>query len=307
MAGRLLERGFSLMISDPSPENRAPLVARGAAHRASAAEVAACCDLVFATIPNDAALQAVVSGPDGLVAATTRPTAFVEMSTVSPAASAEAAATLAEAGIGYLRAPVSGSTNLARDGKLTILASGNATVWTRVEPAFEVMAARRFYLGTGEEARYMKLVLNALVGGTSALLSEAMLLGEAGGLSRAQIMEVVSESAVASPLLAYKQEAIVTDDFTAAFSIEQMIKDFTLICAAANRQGLPMFATSFILQQYHAARAAGLGESDFFALMNWLRDMVSPGGKENDHDRAWRGAVGGADEETRAATPAIGS
>ena len=107
-----------------------------------------------------------------------------------------------------------------------------------------------------------------------------MLLGEAGGLSRAQIMDVVGQSAVASPLLAYKRAAIVEDDFTPAFSVEQMIKDFTLICGAANREGLPMFATGLILQQYHAAAAAGYRDADFFALMNWLRAIVDLGNRK---------------------------
>ena len=287
MASRLVERGFRVAVCDFDPANRAPLVARGATPKADVAELGASADLVFATIPHDGALESVVFGGDGakgLVDARPLPSALIEMSTVSPAASARIASVLAEAGIAYLRAPVSGSTDMARDGKLTVLASGDAATWDRAVEVFDVLAARRFYLGEGEQARFMKLVLNTLVGATSAVLSEAMLLGEAGGLSRAQIMDVVGQSAVASPLLAYKRAAIVEDDFTPAFSVEQMIKDFTLICGAANREGLPMFATGLILQQYHAAAAAGYRDADFFALMNWLRAIVDLGNREGGRE-----------------------
>ena len=123
---------------------------------------------------------------------------------------------LSEAGILYVRAPLSGSTALAEKAALTVLASGDADAWTTVLPYIERMASRHFYLGPGEEARYMKLVLNTLVGATSAVLSEALALGESGDLDRARMMEVICESAVASPLLAYKREALVANDFSPA-------------------------------------------------------------------------------------------
>ena len=289
MAGRLIEAGHLVVIADPVPENRASLVARGAQVADDVGDLFGRCAVVFATIPNDAALDAVVFGDGtapGLVSGHARPAAFVEMSTVSPHASLRAAEGLERADIAYLRAPVSGSTDMAKAGKLTVLASGDPEAWRLAEPLLSAVSARRFYLGPGEEARYMKLVLNTFVGATSAILSEAVLLGEAGGLSRAQMMEVLAESAVASPLIGYKRTAIENDDFSPAFSVEQMVKDFTLICEAGNRQHIPMFTTSFILQQYHAAVAAGHAEDDFFVLVKWLRDLSGRGAIDSPSETA---------------------
>jgi 3-hydroxyisobutyrate dehydrogenase len=198
---------------------------------------------------------------------------FVEMSTVSPECSKDIAAALADKGIAYVRAPLSGSTTLAEKAALTVLASGDEAAWATVLPTIRLLSARQFFLGVGEEARYMKLVINTLVGASSAILAEAVALGESGGLSRASMMEVICESAVASPLLKYKAGAVVDADYAPAFTIEQMIKDFTLISAAGGKTGVPMLTTNLILELYRAAANSGLRKDDFFALVKWQADI----------------------------------
>jgi 3-hydroxyisobutyrate dehydrogenase-like beta-hydroxyacid dehydrogenase len=274
MATRLIEAGHKLTICDPVAENRASLVARGAKVSATAGDVAARCALIFVTIPNDAVLAALINDTDdrsGFIAQVASGSVLVEMSTVSPQLSERVARILARRGVGYLRCPISGSTTLARSGKLTALASGDKAAWETASPLLDLLALRKFYLGPGEEARYMKLVLNTLVGATSSILGEALVLGERGGLSPTQMMEVITESAVASPLIAYKKEMIAQMDFSPAFSVTQMIKDFTLITEAGRDKQVPMFVANMILQQYTAASNAGYSEQDFFSLFDWMR------------------------------------
>ncbi len=274
MATRLLEAGYRLTICDPVAENRASLVARGAQVAATAGDLAANCGLIFSTIPNDAVLQEVVYSAEERGNFLTRVSAravLVEMSTVSPDVSRRVADDLARRGVGYLRCPISGSTALARAGSLTALASGDAAAWETAAPFLDLLTTQKFFLGPGEEARYMKLVLNTLVGATSAILAEALALGATGGLSDQQMMSVIADSAVASPLIRYKQDMIAQRDFSPAFSVVQMRKDFTLITEAGRTQHVPMFATNLILQQYTAAANAGYAEKDFFALVEWMR------------------------------------
>ncbi|SEQ75058.1 3-hydroxyisobutyrate dehydrogenase [Loktanella sp. DSM 29012] len=271
MIRNLLAQDIPVAVTDPVAQAVAELAGVGATVAADASRHRSS-DIVFATLPNDAVLRHVVFGDEtspGL-ADVLRPGAiFVEMSTVSPDCSSEVAAALKSRNIHYLRAPLSGSTALAEKAALTVLASGDKAAWDTVEPYLAHLSARRFYLGGGEEARYMKLVLNTLVGATSAIMAEALALGESGGLNRRAMMDVVGESAVASPLLAYKADAIVADDFTPAFSVEQMIKDFILITDAAHAHDVPQAVTSLILEQYRDAAKAGLNDDDFFALVKW--------------------------------------
>ena len=274
MATRLIEAGYPLTICDPVAENRASLVARGAHVAASPAELSRRAGLIFSTIPNDAVLEEVVFGGeerDGFLARLGPESVLVEMSTVSPELSRRVGEALARRGAGYLRCPVSGSTTLARAGTLTALASGDPASWERAAPFLDLLAAQKFYLGAAEEARYMKLVLNTLVGATASILGEALALGAAGGLGDGQMMAVIAESAVASPLLRYKQEMIAEHDFRPAFSVAQMTKDFTLITEAGRARRVPMLAANLILQQYTAAANMGYAEKDFFALIAWMR------------------------------------
>jgi 3-hydroxyisobutyrate dehydrogenase-like beta-hydroxyacid dehydrogenase len=281
MSRHIAAAGHNLHVYDPVPDARSALADAGAIIEADAAAVAVAAPIVFLSIPNDAVLTKLVLGSSGLAASMKPGTILVETSTVSPRASAEVAEALAAAGVLYLRAPLSGSTATAEAGKLTVLASGDEGAYRRVEPLLSAFSTRQFYLGGGEEARYLKLAINMLVGATSALLAEALTFGEKGNLSIDQMMEVICESAVASPLIGYKREMLSKRDFAPAFTVEQMIKDFDLVIDAARDSHVPVFLISLIRQQYEAARAQGRGGQDFFVLLEQYEEMA---GKE--HARA---------------------
>ena len=275
MLQNLLAHSVPVCVSDPDPAAVAIAVAKGATCAATLADMAEL-DIVFSTLPNDQVLMNVVCGRDGqkgLSEILRKGRAFVDMSTVSPEASSKVSEILKEKGISYIRAPLSGSTVMAENATLTVLASGDEPTWNTVLPYIRMMSQRQFHLGLGDEARYMKLVINTLVGGLSALLAEALSLGQSGGLTRASMMEVIGESAVASPLLKYKTATVVADDFIPAFTVEQMIKDFTLISDAARSKGVPLLTTGLILELYRAAANAGLKDADFFALVKWHSEL----------------------------------
>ena len=191
---------------------------------------------------------------------------LVEMSTVSPAASRRAAEALAARGVDYVRAPVSGSTALAANGTLSVMASGPRSAYDRVEPLLAAFSAKRFYLGEAEQARYLKLVVNSLVGATSSLLAEALALGLKGDLSLTDMLDVIGQSAVASPLLGYKKDMVVKGDYAPAFTVEQMIKDLDLIMDTARADHVPMSMAALVRQGYEQAYVDGNGQRDFFVL-----------------------------------------
>lgn len=266
MSRRVLDAGFALHVYEPLPENRATIVAEGANVAHSLEDLSAASDVIVLTIPNDAVLRDLVFSPSGLASVMTSGQTLIEMSTVSPAISAEVDAAMTARGVNYLRAPVSGSTASAASGTLSVLASGPEATFKRVERLFQCFASRCFYVGPAEEARYLKLVLNALVGATSAILGEALTLGLKGNLTVETMLAVICESAVASPLISYKRDLLVDRNFDPAFSVSQMMKDFDLILGAARSDHVPMYLASMIRQQYEAAYTDGLAEKDFFVL-----------------------------------------
>ena len=277
MIQNLLAKDLKVLVTEPSEARLAPLLTAGATGAGALTDHAAS-KIVFSTLRNDTVLLDVVLGSEaqGALAEVLAPGAvLVEMSTVSPGCSAKVAEALQRRGVHYLRAPLSGSTALAEQALLTVLASGDEPAWATVLPYLKIMSSRQFYLGGGEEARFMKLVLNTLVGASSAILSEALALGESGGLSPAAMMEVINESVVASPLLKYKEQTVVAGDYAPAFTIGQMIKDFTLISDTARAEDVPLITTGVILELYRAAANAGLKDDDFFALVKWQSDLSS--------------------------------
>jgi 3-hydroxyisobutyrate dehydrogenase-like beta-hydroxyacid dehydrogenase len=224
-------------------------------------------DVVVAAISDDAALLDVVLSPGGLRETLNRAQTFVEMSTVSPEASRRVAEAMAAIGVDYVRSPLSGSTVLAAQGTLTAVLSGPAKAIERLTGFYEAFTRKTFVVGEAEEARYLKLVLNILVGGTSALLAEALAMGRKGGLGVGTMMDVIGQSAVASPLLQYKRDAVVKGSYVPAFTVQQIMKDFDIIADVSRHDHCPMPLVAQIRQQYEAAFASGGGELDFFVLV----------------------------------------
>jgi len=230
------------------------------------ADTAKSAGVVISAISDDKALLDIVLASGGLKDCLAREQVYIDTSTVSPQASARVAEAMAGIGCAYLRAPVSGSTAAAAQGILTALVSGPPDAFVGMASVFAAFAKKAFLVGSGEEARYLKLSINAMVGATSALLAESLMLARKGGMDIQTIMDVVSESAVASPLVQYKRGAITTGDYAAAFSVSQMLKDLDLIEQAASATSCNMPLISSIRNVYRAAAARGLGEKDFFVL-----------------------------------------
>lgn len=266
MCKNLLKAGFSLAAFNPTVAKLAPLEALGARRCADVAALAASAPLVVSMISDDKALHAVALGPHGVLANARPGTIYVDMSTVTPMASSAVASEAAKCRIAYVRAPVSGGVALAEAAKLTVIASGPKEAYERCLPAFAAISAKQFLLGPDEEARYLKLCLNMLVGAMGALLGEALAFGRRGGLDWATMLDVFNQSAIASPLLGYKSGPLKARDFTPTFTSKMMAKDFDLLLATAKETTVPLPLTGLIRQLYATSIAQGRGEDDFFAL-----------------------------------------
>jgi 3-hydroxyisobutyrate dehydrogenase-like beta-hydroxyacid dehydrogenase len=263
---RLRDAGFQVRVLCRNGAAESVAAANGFEVSRTIFETTKGVDIVASAISDDEALANISVGDGGLKDCLSAEQIYIDMSTVSPAASARVAEILSPIGCGYLRAPVSGSTVTATQGALTALVSGPAEIFGATTHFFNAFTKKAFLVGAGEEARYLKLSINAMVGATSALLAEALVLARKGGMDIQTIMDVVSESAIASPLIQYKRGAITTGDYTAAFSASQMLKDFDLIqqSAAATSCDLPLILS--IRNVYRDAVARGHGDQDFFVL-----------------------------------------
>ena len=221
-------------------------------------------DGAMSSLPHDAALQSAAA-----VVAQHLPQGgfYLDTSTVSVAASAAVAKLFAPTGCDYLRVTVSGNNHMAEAGQLTLMASGPEAVWQRVAPLLKPWGSVQFYLGEGEQARLMKLVINLMIGQTSAMLAEALSLGSKGGLAWTDLWQVIGASAVASPIVKAKAVQLSQRDFTPTFTVPQMLKDIDLILAEGNALQVPLLQTAMTRQMMQSALAQGWAEQDYAAII----------------------------------------
>jgi 3-hydroxyisobutyrate dehydrogenase-like beta-hydroxyacid dehydrogenase len=267
IARRLLDSGHEVTVFNRTATRTDGLVERGAKRAGSPAEVWESADACITMIADDEALRGVMLGDDGLLREGPPGRVLIDMSTVSVEASRAVAGEAGAAGIAYLRAPVSGNPSVVVAGNLTIIVSGDHEAFELLEPALRDVGPNVFYLGAGEEARVMKLALNLMVAGTAELMAEALVLGEASGLDRATMLEVMGTSAVGSPFVKYKTAPLVADDYTATFTSAMMHKDLSLALEAGQAVAVPLPATVLVRRLLEECISTGMGELDLMALL----------------------------------------
>jgi 3-hydroxyisobutyrate dehydrogenase-like beta-hydroxyacid dehydrogenase len=232
-------------------------------------------DYIFSSLPNDKAFLAVA---DQVVRKAAKNTRYVDTSTISIGASASAADLLKKAGVEYLRVAVSGNNHMAAAANLTILASGPKEIYDEALPLLSSWGASQFYLGDQEQARLMKLVVNLLIAQTSAMLAEGLTLGRLGNLDWQDMWQVLSASAVGSPILKAKSAQLGmplgSRDFSPTFTVHQMIKDLELITSAGDDLGASLTQTKTTLDWMNQAIAEGDGSLDYAAIIRVLERQV---------------------------------
>ena len=279
VAERLLDAGFELVVHNRTPGRAEALGARGAVLASSAADLAGRVDVVLTSLADDDALEAVARQ---VVDAARPGTVLVDMSTVSPTSSARVASHAQSESVEYLRAPVSGNPTVVRAGNLSFIVSGPAETLERVEPVLRAIGPTIHHVGDGEQARVVKLAVNLMIAGLGQLMSEALVLGEAAGVSRAALLEVMGSSAAGAPFVKYKTEPLLHDDFSATFTTALMEKDIDLVLETADEAGVELPVAREMKGLLRAAIEAGYGDDDFIALFLHLRS-AAPLSRVGDH------------------------
>ncbi len=290
-AERLLDAGYPLVVHNRTRERAEALVPRGAVVAATVDELAGQADVIVTSLADDEALEAVGAQ---IVDAARPGSILVDTSTVSPQASARIAERAEAASVGYLRAPVSGNPSVVRAGNLSFIVSGPREVLDRVAPVIGAIGPNVRHVGDDEQARIVKLAINLVIGGLAELMAEALVLGEASGVSRAALLEVMGASAVGAPFVKYKTEALLRDDYSATFTTALMEKDVDLILEAADTAGVELPIANEMKAVLRSAIEAGYGDDDFMALFPFLR---SSAGRQATAARAQPSRVGGHSDQ----------
>jgi 3-hydroxyisobutyrate dehydrogenase-like beta-hydroxyacid dehydrogenase len=274
IARRLLEAGHELSGWNRTSEKAGPLVDAGMAWCDSPREVAERSEVVFSMVTNVAALEAVTAGPNGILAGLDRGKVYVDMSTVSPAASRALAERVRATGAEMLDAPVSGSVATLEQGKLSVMVGGDPAVFDRVESILRDVGPTVTRVGDNGQAVLVKIAHNLQLAVQMLAFSEGVLLAEKGGVAREVAVEVFTSSAIASPMVKYRGPFVLEQPHEAWFDVNMMQKDMLYALEAGRDLDVPLPTTAVTNEYLTAARALGLERLDFAALFDALAHLA---------------------------------
>ena len=276
IAGRLLARGYNVVGTNRTSGKATSLVAQGLVWCDTPRTATAGSDIVISMVANGAALDAVTDGPEGILAGLAPGSIYIDMSTVSPQTGRALAGRAAAGGAEMLSAPVSGSVPAVETGTLAIMVGGSAEAFERVEPILRDLGSRVTFVGDDVgHALLLKLGINISLAVQMLAFAEGVLLAERGGVARSVALEVLSHSAIGSPMLQARAPLLLELPEEAWFDVAMMQKDLALAVESGREEALLMPATTAADETLTLARAAGYEHRDIAALFQVLSELTA--------------------------------
>ncbi len=279
MTLNLLKAGHDVTIYARHPDKPEvqEVLNAGAKLAPSPRAVAIASEVVITMVPNSMQVEEVVAGPQGILEGSRKDLVIIDMSTIAPAVSRKLAENAASKGVHFLDAPVSGGSQGAINGTLTVMVGGDKEILERVRPILEAMGKKEniFYVGPTGTGEIVKIINNMLTGTISASVAEAFVLGTKAGADVDTMAKIISVSTGANwqlsnqfPLRAF------TGSFKPGFMVDLLYKDLGLALDLAAENQTPVAMTALARQMYEMVRAAGYGRDDYTSLMKMLEEMV---------------------------------
>jgi 3-hydroxyisobutyrate dehydrogenase-like beta-hydroxyacid dehydrogenase len=273
IVNRLLGKGHTVTGYNRTRAKAEWLIQRGMKWADSPRAVVSAADVTFSMVTNSAALQAIAEGPDGMLASLTAGKILIDMSTVSPSFSRSIAEKVRERGADMVDAPVSGSVVTLQQGKLSVMVGGRLTTFESVKPLLYDIGPKVTYVGDNGQALVMKIATNLSLAVQMLAFSEGVLLAEKSGIARETAVDVLTHSAVASPMVQYRGPFVLKLPEEAWFNVNMMQKDMLLALELGRQVDVPMPTTAVANEFLTAARAMGMVQGDFAVVFDVLAHM----------------------------------
>lgn len=274
MAANLLKAGFAVRVWNRTASRMDELVEAGADAGSSPADVAAHSDIIITCVSDTLDVERVLLGEDGVIQGAKPGALVVDCSTISPHATRDFAAKLAEHGIAMLDAPISGGSEGAAKGTLSIMIGGEGEQFQRALPVFQAMGKTITHIGPIGSGQTVKLVNQVLVVGNCLAMSEALLFAEAGGVDLQKTFDAISQGAGGSWMFTNRAPQIMRRDWRPGFTVALQQKDLRLVLDTADELGVPVLGASMIFNLYRTLEKMGLQEEGNHALIKALEHLA---------------------------------
>ncbi len=273
MVRRLLDKGHAVTGYNRTRSKAQWLLDQGMKWADSPRAVAAAADFTFSMVSNSASLEAIANGPDGVLAGLGPGKLWIEMSTVSPAVSRAIAEQARKKGADMVDAPVSGSVITLQQGKLSVMVGGRHETFERAKPVLDDIGPKVTHVGSNGLALSMKIATNLSLAVQMLAFSEAVLLAEKSGIARATAVDVLTHSAIASPMVQYRGPFVLRLPDEAWFDVNMMQKDLNLALDMGRKLDVPLPSTAIANEFLTAARGMGLAKDDFAVMFDVLAHL----------------------------------
>lgn len=273
MSHNLLKAGFELTVWNRTAARMDEFVQAGATAADSPAEVAENSDIIITCVSDTPDVEEVILGDGGVIEGVKEGALLIDCSTISPHVTRDIAHKLNEKGVHMLDAPISGGSEGAANGTLSIMVGGDAEQFERAQGVFNAMGKTVTHVGDQGAGQTVKLVNQILVVGTMLACSEAFLFAQAGGLDLEKTLKAVEGGAAGSWMLSNRVPQVIERDWRPGFTIDLQQKDLRLVLEAADQMGVPVTATASIFNLYRTLQAQGFGADGNHALVKALENL----------------------------------
>lgn len=273
MVSRLLDKGHTVTGYNRTRTKAERLIQKGMKWAESPAAVCTAADVTFSMVTNEKALGAVMEGPDGILSAAKTGKILIDMSTVSPGYSRALAEKVRAKGADLLDAPVSGSLITIKEGKLSVMVGGRRATFDQVKPILDDIGPKVTYVGDNGLALSMKIATNLNLAVQMLAFCEGVLLAEKSGIKREVAVDVLTNSAIASPMIKYRGPFVLGMPDEPLFEVNMMQKDMMLALDMGRALDVPLPTTATANEFLTAARGMGLAKHDFAVVFEVLAQM----------------------------------
>ena len=273
IVGQLLKAGYAVIGYNRTKEKAIQLIKLGMQWADSPIDVVRACNITLMSLTDDEAVLAVMESEHGILSALKNGKLIVDMSTVSPNFSRSIANKIAANQAFMLDAPISGNPLMIEKGLATIMVGGDHANFFRVKPILETIGSKIFYVGENGQALVLKLAINISLAAQFYVFSEGMLLIQKAGIDMKQAIEIIQQSAIASPGIQQRAPYILAPPEIPLFSIKLMQKDLLLVLEQGRQFGIPLLNAAITNEALTAACGQNLGEEDLSILFTSIKQM----------------------------------
>ncbi len=274
MVDNLMKAGFDVTVWNRTASRMTQFVDNGATAAESPKQVGELCDIIITCVSDTPDVEAVILGDDGIIHGAEAGNLVIDMSTINPVNTLDIAKQLNEKGIAMLDAPISGGSEGAANGTLSIMIGGAEADVERAQPYFDAMGSTITHVGEQGAGQTVKLSNQILCVVNMLAASEALLFAKAGGVDLEKMLQAVTGGAAGSWMLANRGPQVINDDWRPGFTIDLQQKDLRLVIGAADKMGIPVVATSLVFNMYRTLQAQGLGSEGNHGLIKALEAMA---------------------------------